>query len=324
MGFTEVYLIGMDFSYVIPKEHKREGDLITSTTDDPNHFHKDYFGKGKTWKDPKLERVALNYRQAKLAYEAVGRKVYNATIGGELEIFQRVDYNSLFTQENACKRKGVGPATKSVVATGELARKFSSHVDFMEYYVRLAQDRWAYTHSDANQKLWIAHITPETPTKGIKFVGIMELTSSCDMTVDVTLGRSGNSPYEGASKVIKLAAGEKQKIELSKTFEQEHTRLKLQLNVKDCDGNQGEITFSSYGIIEAMESLKRRHDMEQLRIKDANKLYRDEKYATSLGLFVALFKKYGLQMYMDNALRAANKIGLSHCRTNQDVLDLFK
>lgn len=96
MGFTEVHLIGMDFDYVIPKEHKRNGDLILSTTDDPNHFHKDYFGKGKTWKDPKLERVAQNYHQAKLSFESVGRRIYNATVGGKLEIFDRVEYTSLF------------------------------------------------------------------------------------------------------------------------------------------------------------------------------------------------------------------------------------
>lgn len=96
MGFSEVHLIGMDFDYVIPKEHRRKGDLILSTTDDPNHFHKEYFGVGKTWKDPKLDRVAVNYRMARLVYEAVGRQIYNATNGGKLEIFDRVDYDSLF------------------------------------------------------------------------------------------------------------------------------------------------------------------------------------------------------------------------------------
>lgn len=95
MGFERIYLIGMDFEYNIPDSHVRKGNHILSTTDDPNHFHKDYFGVGKTWKDPKLDRVAMNYRQAKLAYEAVGRKVFNATIGGKLEIFDRVDYETL-------------------------------------------------------------------------------------------------------------------------------------------------------------------------------------------------------------------------------------
>ncbi|GGA29244.1 6-hydroxymethylpterin diphosphokinase MptE-like protein [Neptunicoccus cionae] len=107
MGFTEVYLIGMDFDYVIPESHKRNGDNILSTTDDPNHFHKDYFGKGKTWKDPKLERVLMNYKMADLAYSAVGRTIYNATVGGKLEVFERVDYSSLF---------GGGPVTRPAAA----------------------------------------------------------------------------------------------------------------------------------------------------------------------------------------------------------------
>lgn len=96
MGFTEVYLVGMDFSYVIPESHSRKGDVLLSDTDDPNHFHKDYFGKGKTWKDPKLDRVLMNYRQAKLCFESCGRKIFNATYGGKLDVFSRVDYNSVF------------------------------------------------------------------------------------------------------------------------------------------------------------------------------------------------------------------------------------
>ena len=100
MGFTEVYLIGMDFDYVIPDSHERRGDLIISTTDDPNHFHKDYFGAGKIWKDPKLDRVGMNYRQAKTSFEAVGRKIYNATVGGKLEIFDRVDYYDLLNRKS--------------------------------------------------------------------------------------------------------------------------------------------------------------------------------------------------------------------------------
>lgn len=99
MGFTEVYLIGMDFDYVIPDSHTRNGDVLLSDTDDMNHFHKDYFGKGKTWKDPKLDRVLMNYRMANLVYSSVGRKIFNATKGGKLEEFQRVDYDSLFVKQ---------------------------------------------------------------------------------------------------------------------------------------------------------------------------------------------------------------------------------
>lgn len=96
MGFEEVYLIGMDFSYVIPKEFEVDGNNITSTGDDPNHFHPDYFGKGKKWHDPKLENVLASYKMSKLVYERFNRKIYNATAGGNLDVFERRDYSELF------------------------------------------------------------------------------------------------------------------------------------------------------------------------------------------------------------------------------------
>lgn len=105
MGFSEVYLIGMDFSYIIPKSHKRVGDVLFSDGDDMNHFHKDYFGAGKIWKDPKLDRVAQNYKMAKLVFESTNRKIYNASVGGNLNIFPRVDYNDILSN---CQKKNSG------------------------------------------------------------------------------------------------------------------------------------------------------------------------------------------------------------------------
>lgn len=96
-GFSEVVLIGMDFSYTIPDDADRKGDLITSQSDDPNHFHPDYFGKGKTWKDPKLDRVLANYQMAKSAFEADGRRIVNSTVGGNLHIFDRKDFEAAVT-----------------------------------------------------------------------------------------------------------------------------------------------------------------------------------------------------------------------------------
>ena len=96
LGFSEVYMIGMDFSYSIPDDAEVDGNHITHMSDDPNHFHPDYFGKGKVWKDPKLDRVLASYQQAKLVYEAAGRRIFNSTAGGKLELFERVPYESLF------------------------------------------------------------------------------------------------------------------------------------------------------------------------------------------------------------------------------------
>lgn len=98
MGFQTVYLIGMDFNYVIPQSAKLEpGGVILSTEDDPNHFDSSYFGKGKRWHDPHLDRVGRTYHFIKGVYEADGRKIINATVGGKLEIFERKKFDELFS-----------------------------------------------------------------------------------------------------------------------------------------------------------------------------------------------------------------------------------
>jgi hypothetical protein len=96
LGFTEVYLVGMDHEYTIPESFVVEGETILSTGDDPNHFHPDYFGKGKKWHNPHLDRVEKTYKYFKIVFEAKDRIIINATVGGNLEIFERVDFESLF------------------------------------------------------------------------------------------------------------------------------------------------------------------------------------------------------------------------------------
>ncbi|MGE4032642.1 MAG: 6-hydroxymethylpterin diphosphokinase MptE-like protein [Parvularculaceae bacterium] len=96
LGVKTLYLIGFDHHYVIPADAQVEGLDITSNSDDPNHFHPDYFGKGYRWHDPKVDRMETGYRKAGKFFELDGRKIFNATAGGKLECFDRIDYNSLF------------------------------------------------------------------------------------------------------------------------------------------------------------------------------------------------------------------------------------
>lgn len=96
MGFSEVYMIGFDHHYTVPKEDMVNSTDIHSSQDDPNHFHPSYFGKGKRWHHPRVDRMEQCYMKAKEVFEADARKIYNATVGGHLEVFDRVDYDSLF------------------------------------------------------------------------------------------------------------------------------------------------------------------------------------------------------------------------------------
>lgn len=96
MGFDRVYLLGVDLDYVKPAHVTERGGEWTSQGDDPNHFHPDYFGKGYRWHDPRTDRMELAFRKAHRIFEAEGRRIYNATPGGKLEVFERVPYDSLF------------------------------------------------------------------------------------------------------------------------------------------------------------------------------------------------------------------------------------
>jgi hypothetical protein len=93
MGFEKVILIGVDHSFATKG---KPNTTITSTGDDPNHFNPGYFGKGFRWQLPDLDTSEVAYTMARETYKAAGREVIDATIGGKLEVFRKVDYESLF------------------------------------------------------------------------------------------------------------------------------------------------------------------------------------------------------------------------------------
>ncbi len=95
-GFSEVYLIGMDFSYKVPESAIVDGKDILSQEDGINHFDPRYFGKGKKWHDPKLHNALEAYRFFKQVYERYNVKIKNASYGGKLDVFDRCDFDSLF------------------------------------------------------------------------------------------------------------------------------------------------------------------------------------------------------------------------------------
>jgi hypothetical protein len=93
LGFEQVILIGVDHSFATKG---KPNTTVVSQGDDPNHFHPGYFGKGFRWQLPDLDTSEVAYAMARQAYERAGRQVMDATVGGHLRIFPRVEYDSLF------------------------------------------------------------------------------------------------------------------------------------------------------------------------------------------------------------------------------------
>ncbi len=89
LGYRRVALVGFDHSYR-QNESLAEGDVVDQREADANHFDPRYF-KGKKWHAADVDNMEAMYRLAKDAYEADGRVIVNATVGGHLDLFDRVD-----------------------------------------------------------------------------------------------------------------------------------------------------------------------------------------------------------------------------------------
>lgn len=93
LGFETVVLIGVDHNFT---SKGTPNTTVVSQGEDKDHFNAGYFGAGFRWQLPDLEQSERAYTLAREAYAADGRQVLDATIGGKLTVFPKVDYNSLF------------------------------------------------------------------------------------------------------------------------------------------------------------------------------------------------------------------------------------
>lgn len=88
MGFTRVILIGVDHYF---ETQGPAHEAVVSEGPDPNHFHPEYFGKGFKWNLPDLQTSEIAYCLAREAFESDGRVILDATVGGALTVFPKMD-----------------------------------------------------------------------------------------------------------------------------------------------------------------------------------------------------------------------------------------
>jgi len=94
IGCNEIYMIGFDHNYKI--KDKIEKNVILSQRLDENHFHPNYFGPGYRWHDPMVWRMELAYTVARKFFLERDVNIYNATVGGNLEVFERRNFDLIF------------------------------------------------------------------------------------------------------------------------------------------------------------------------------------------------------------------------------------
>jgi hypothetical protein len=93
LGFEQVILIGVDHSF---KTKGTPNKTVVSEGNDESHFDSRYFGKGFRWQLPDLDTSEQAYLRARKNYEKAGRQILDATVGGQLTVFPKVDFDEFF------------------------------------------------------------------------------------------------------------------------------------------------------------------------------------------------------------------------------------
>ena len=88
MGFRRVFLIGVDHSF---KQSGQSNETQTYEGDDQNHFDPNYF-KGQQWQLADVDGSEVSYHLANYHYRKDGREIWDATVGGKLEVFPKLGF----------------------------------------------------------------------------------------------------------------------------------------------------------------------------------------------------------------------------------------
>ncbi|MFT4800377.1 MAG: hypothetical protein ACI93N_000135 [Flavobacteriaceae bacterium] len=104
LGFDEIILLGVDMNFKIHETaktigNKRGTNITSQDDDDPNHFDPRYFGKNRSYHQPKVHVIDnilknLNFLGANL--KRYGVNIINAGFNSKVESFPKKDFYSFF------------------------------------------------------------------------------------------------------------------------------------------------------------------------------------------------------------------------------------
>jgi hypothetical protein len=116
--------------------------------------------------------------------------------------------------------------------------------------------------------------------------------------------------YEGTAKSISLPANIGRTIEVRHRFKLSHGAIKLQIDIQEVvDGTSCDVSVESLAIHETIPSTLARlgSSSSDIKLRDANRLFRSCDYLAAMGYYAVLSQKNGLGVYLVN-YRNANRV----------------
>jgi len=98
MGIKEIYLLGVDWDYAYANDkvaRQVEGYTIREQQDSQNHFLPNYFEPNQRYLEPLVDKQYAAYQAARREMDRHDWTIANATRGGKLDVFPRVDFDAI-------------------------------------------------------------------------------------------------------------------------------------------------------------------------------------------------------------------------------------
>ena len=132
MGFSEVYLLGIDHEYNFPASMRvfNQNDMRLNNKD-TSHFIKGAYDPKEAYHFPILKRSEKAYAKAKLAFELNNRKIVNCTPGTKLDIFEKESLEKVLKTKKPVSKAASAPeyAISIIIPAWNAERTLSSAID---------------------------------------------------------------------------------------------------------------------------------------------------------------------------------------------------
>jgi hypothetical protein len=245
----------------------------------------------------------MNYKMADLVYSSVGRKIYNATKGGKLEVFERVNYECIFS----------GQPPKPAIPIGLPAHKAASlNPEVFPCFSPAGQNRWTFTKAKAGkQNLLIFKHAAKSPTANREILASFRVVCDAPVQIAVSLGRHDTKrPYEVTTIKQKLTPGQPWTGAIKHHFKENHADLKLQFEILDCPTATCTLEIQGRQVLESPAALVAELPKDTTVFAAANAHFRDGRFAEAAGLYASLAKSQpGIPFHRDMARDALQRFG---------------
>lgn len=110
LGFKEIYFVGIDMNYKIHETAKvlKAVDIVGVEDDDPNHFDPRYFGKDKTYHQPRgyiVNNMVESLKYLSTINEELNLNIVNAGYDSKVDFFPKSEFEDIFNYSDEIKKE---------------------------------------------------------------------------------------------------------------------------------------------------------------------------------------------------------------------------